>query len=89
MFHECKVYDGGGKLKATYTSDQMSQHHWDGMGDSASQFVIEGAEISPLVLCPSEPLIANTKSSVNTKNKINALFFITPWPWPLFYPSQY
>ena len=47
MFHECKVYDGGGKLKVTYTSDQMSQHHWDGMGDSASQFIIEGAEISP------------------------------------------
>lgn len=28
MFHECKIYDGKGKLKVTYTKEQVSSVHW-------------------------------------------------------------
>jgi len=48
MFHECKVYDGEGKLKTTYTKDQVASSHWRNTVDSSHQFtIVESAQIPP------------------------------------------
>jgi hypothetical protein len=47
MFHECRVYDGKGKLKTTYDKDQVAFSHWQNTVDSTNQIVISATSNIP------------------------------------------
>ena len=47
MFHECKVYDGKGQLKTTYTRDQVASSHWRNTVDASNQIVISDSSNIP------------------------------------------
>ena len=47
MFHECKVYDGKGQLKTTYTRDQVASSHWRNTVDASNQIIISDSSNIP------------------------------------------
>lgn len=51
MFHECRVYDGKGKLKTTYTKEQVSFAHWGNTVEANNQFVFsETGDLIPEIV---------------------------------------
>ncbi|MDC3375231.1 hypothetical protein OAW27_00135 [bacterium] len=59
MFHECKVYDGKGKLKTVYTKDQVAFSHWRNTVDGSNKFTFSETTDIPkeLVKGPQRKLI--------------------------------
>ena len=59
MFHECKVYDGEGKLKTVYTKDQVAFSHWRNTVDGSNKFTFSETTDIPkeLVKGPQRKLI--------------------------------
>ena len=48
MFHECRVYNGKGELKTTYTKEQVSIAHWGNIAEGNNQFTFsETGDIPP------------------------------------------
>ena len=48
MFHECRVYDGKGNLKTTYTKQQVAFAHWGNIAEGNNQFTLsETGDIPP------------------------------------------
>ena len=74
MFHECRVYNGNGELKTTYTKEQVSIAHWGNVAEGNNQFTFsETGDIPPGLVKGSRRTVicafSGCKKSVTTTHR--------------------